>query len=126
MANKFHNHKIKNQLGEFDSKKELKYYLLLLDRRRRGEITDLHRQVKFEIIPKQTEFVEVISPVRKSVRKVEKVLEQNAVYTADFTYRENGQLVVVDVKSEITRKQADYVLRRKLMLYRNGIKITEI
>jgi hypothetical protein len=52
-------------------------------------------------------------------------IEQNAVYTADFVYYENGQLVVEDVKSDITRKEADYVLRRKLMLHVHGIRIKE-
>ena len=52
-------------------------------------------------------------------------VEKNAVYTADFVYYENGQLVVEDVKSDITRKEADYVLRRKLMLHVHGIRIKE-
>ena len=123
---KFHNTKLTNYLGTFDSVKEYKYYLLLLSRRKRGEITELHRQVEFEIIPQQTTTVQVISPVRKKITEKVKVLEKRAVYTSDFTYRENGELVVVDVKSDITRKQADYVLRRKLMLYVHGIKITEV
>ena len=59
-------------------------------------------------------------PVYKNV-----CIEQNAVYTADFVYYENGQLVVEDVKSDITRKEADYVLRRKLMLHVHGIRIKE-
>ena len=59
-------------------------------------------------------------PVYKQV-----CIEQNAVYTADFVYYENGQLVVEDVKSDITRKEADYVLRRKLMLHVHGIRIKE-
>ena len=59
-------------------------------------------------------------PVYKQV-----CIEQNAVYTADFVYYESGQLVVEDVKSDITRKEADYVLRRKLMLHVHGIRIKE-
>lgn len=59
-------------------------------------------------------------PVYKNV-----CIEQNAVYTADFVYYENGQLVVEDVKSEATRKEKDYVLRRKMMLHLLGIRIKE-
>lgn len=59
-------------------------------------------------------------PVYKEV-----VLEQKAVYTADFVYVRDGVTVVEDVKSEITRREADYVLRRKLMLHVWGIRILE-
>ena len=53
------------------------------------------------------------------------VIEKNAVYTADFVYRKDGHLIVEDCKSEITRKEADYVLRRKLMLHVHNIRILE-
>ena len=58
----------------------------------------------------------------------ETIVEKNAVYTADFVYRktDTNEVVVEDVKSEYTRKEKDYVLRRKLMLFRYGIKIKEI
>lgn len=60
-------------------------------------------------------------PVYKDV-----CIEQNAVYTADFVYHDkDGNEVVEDVKSEVTRKEADYVLRRKLMLHVWGIRILE-
>lgn len=53
-------------------------------------------------------------------------VEKESVYTADFTYTlNNGEYVVEDVKSAYTRKEADYVLRRKLMLHVHGIKIKE-
>ena len=52
--------------------------------------------------------------------------EHNAIYTADFVYIDStGAEIVEDVKSEITRKEADYVLRRKLMLHVHGIRILE-
>lgn len=59
-------------------------------------------------------------PVFKDV-----TIEKNAVYTADFVYRKDGHLIVEDCKSEITRKEADYVLRRKLMLHVHNIRILE-
>ena len=55
----------------------------------------------------------------------DKVIEKNAVYTADFVYRKDGHLIVEDCKSEITRKEVDYVLRRKLMLHVHNIRILE-
>lgn len=63
----------------------------------------------------------------KKVEKVFKksVIEKNAVYTADFVYVRDGVTIVEDCKSEITRKEADYVLRRKLMLHVHGIRVLE-
>lgn len=49
------------------------------------------------------------------------------VYVADFVYTDlkTGKKVVEDVKSEATRKDKAYVIKRKLMLYLKGIKIHE-
>jgi len=64
---------------------------------------------------------------RKKVEHVYKdvVIEQRAVYTADFVYERDGVTIVEDVKSDYTRKEKDYILRRKLMLHVYGIKIVE-
>ena len=43
----------------------------------------------------------------------------------DFTYVENGQLVVEDVKSPMTRKLAMYRLKAKWMRIEHGITIRE-
>jgi len=88
----------------FDSRAELRRYKELRLLERAGEITDLRRQVEYELIPKQKG-------------------ERRAVYTADFVYREGGREIVEDVKGVKTR---DYILRRKLMLWRHGIKIREV
>lgn len=53
------------------------------------------------------------------------IIEKAADYTADFVYKRDGKEVVEDVKSEATRKEADYVLRRKLMLWVHKIRILE-
>ena len=65
---------------------------------------------------------DTIEPVMKK-----NIIEQRAIYTADFVYEiaETGQEVVEDVKSEYTRKETDYILRRKLMLHVHGIRIKE-
>ena len=46
-------------------------------------------------------------------------------YTPDFTYLENGLLVVEDVKSTAT-KTRDYLLRKKLMMAIHGIAVREV
>lgn len=56
----------------------------------------------------------------------QRTIEKAAHYTADFVYFRDGEMVVEDVKSKITRAEADYVLRRKLMLANLHIKIKEI
>ena len=147
-------------IEKYDSIKEYERWLELQRMQSKGLITDLQRQVEFEIIPAHVETVHVrdkevnrwyagfvsfrtrkeaeaycrennisltcitkniiTEPVLKEV-----VVEQNAVYTADFVYVEDGVKVVEDCKSEYTRKEKDYILRRKLMLHVHGIHIVE-
>lgn len=93
----------------FDSKKEAKRYQELRILEKAGEIKDLRRQVKFELIPSQ----------RIDGRVAERAVE----YRADFVYIQDGKQVVEDTKGFRTK---DYIIKRKLMLYRYGIKIHEI
>ena len=39
---------------------------------------------------------------------------------------ENGELVVEDVKSPATRENGVYIIKRKLMLQKYGIRIKEV
>ena len=74
---------------------------------RAGKIQGLCEQVPFELIPAQNG-------------------ERAATYIADFTYWKDGKFIVEDVKGY--RGDSAYrlfVLKRKLMLYRYGIKIVE-
>ena len=103
MSTKYGNHKTTIDGITFDSKKEAARYQELRLMERAGLIRDLKRQVKYELIPKQPG-------------------ERAAHYTADFVYTQGEQTVVEDVKGLRTR---DYVLRRKLMLWRHGIRILE-
>lgn len=98
MMNKFKAKKIKVDGMVFDSKREYKRYLYLLELEKEQKISHLDRQVKFELLPKQ-----------KGERAI--------TYLADFVYVDNGVLVVEDVKSKITKKQTDYILKRKMIKY---------
>ena len=102
--NKYNARKCEYAGMTFDSRKELARYKELRLLEQAGQISDLRRQVEFELIPKQQG-------------------ERKAVYTADFVYRENGAEVVEDVKGVKTR---DYILRRKLMRWVHGITIREV
>lgn len=85
-----------------------------------GGITELKRQVEFELIPTQREPDAV--GVRGGIKKG-KVIEQKCSYIADFVYYEDGKKVVEDTKGFKTK---DYVIKRKLMLWVHGIRIREI
>lgn len=75
----------------------------------------------FELIKQQD--VGLIARQRRSDGSIERAVE----YVADFTYRNSvGELVVEDVKSAVTRKNKDYVIKRKLMLREHGITIQEV
>lgn len=105
--NKFGNVKVYG----YDSKKEMRRHQELILLERAGQIQDLKTQVKFELIPHQTEGG--------------KVKERAVNYIADFTYLENGKLIVEDVKSPATRTP-EYIIKRKLMRYFYKIEIKEV
>lgn len=126
---KYKSVKVMTHSGEvFDSRKEAQRFLVLKAMEKAGEIRDLKRQVRFELIPTQREVSGSIYKrgPRKGQLKPGKVIEQPAYYSADFTYIDckTGELIVEDCKSDAT-KTKDYVLRRKLMLYFHGIRIKE-
>lgn len=114
--NKYHARKVVAQGQVFDSEKEYARYLELKLLEKAGEISGLERQVKYDLIPKQMD-------------EEGKMIERPTVYVADFQYRDNntGEFIVEDVKG-YRRGQAYAVfsLKRKLMLWRYGIKIREV
>lgn len=105
---KYHAKKIVVDGEEFDSKKEAARYQELKLMQRAGLISMLTRQPEYELIPTQ----------KRNGRVVERALK----YKADFTYMENGEPVVEDVKGMKTR---EYIIKRKLMLWEFGIQIRE-
>ena len=106
---KYYSRKITVGGVTYDSKKEYTRWCELSLLQKAGKITNLQRQVKYELIPAQ--------------RTNGKVVERACTYVADFVYEENGNTVVEDTKGFKTK---DYIIKRKLMLYLQGIKIKEI
>ena len=118
--NKYHNKKLQVNGESFDSMKELRRWRDLKLLEKAGVITELRRQVPFELIPDQRE-PDRIGP--RGGRKPGRMIERKAVYIADFVYRDqDGREVVEDCKGMRTK---DYVLKRKLLLFRFGIRIME-
>ena len=108
MKSKYKNRKLTIDGGVFDSLKEYRRYRELALLQKAGQISDLKRQVKYELIPTQ--------------RIGGRVIERACAYIADFVYTENGETVVEDTKGFRTK---EYIVKRKLMLYVHGIRIRE-
>nr|DAV26245.1 MAG TPA: Endonuclease [Caudoviricetes sp.] len=95
----------------FDSKKEARRYDELLTMLRAGLISDLRLQPQFTLQESYcTETGERVRAVR---------------YTADFSYRAGGKLIVEDVKSTATRTK-EYLRNKKFMRSKFGIDIQEV
>jgi hypothetical protein len=114
---KFGNIKVKIDGYTFASEKESNRYLELKLLLRAGEISDLKLHPKFALIPSQK-----LSTGKR---------ERPCTYTADYSYIQDGKIVVEDSKSKKDRKgkiisaTQQYVIRRKLMLWIYGIEILE-
>lgn len=98
---KYGNHKTEIDGITFDSKREADRYQDLRLMEKAGEITELDRQVRFEL-------------------KVKGYIICS--YIADFTYRKGGPLVVEDSKGVKTR---EYIIKKKLMKAIHGIEVIE-
>ena len=121
---KYGNRKIVVDGVVFDSKKEYLRWCELCLLEKAGQITDLRRQVKYELIPAQYEEYERYSTkTGKRLKNGTRLVEKECSYIADFVYKENGQLVVEDTKGFKTDK---YIIKRKMMLYFHGIRIREV
>lgn len=111
--NKFNAKKVEYRGKTFDSRAECERYIYLNDLQKKGKIQNLVWQKKFEVIP--------------ALRDGGKVVERPVYYIADFVYTKDGRLIVEDVKGY--RGGASYqlfVLKRKLMLQRYGIRVREV
>ena len=110
---KYGNLKCKIDGYTFDSQKEGRRYAELKILLRQGLISDLELQKEFELQP----------AFRDNDGKWVRAIR----YKADFTYIDNetGKTIVEDVKSEATRKNAVYKIKKKMMAYK-GIIIREV
>ncbi|WAW14628.1 DUF1064 domain-containing protein [Peptostreptococcus equinus] len=99
---KYNNIKVEYKGIEFDSKKERDRYIELDLLERAKEIKNLERQKKFNLLEGFTD---------NQGKK-----ERSISYIADFAYIDNrtGEYIVEDVKSDFTRKKAEYIIKRKM------------
>lgn len=109
-----------------DSQKEANRWCELKLLERAGKISQLDRQVEFELIPAMYESYERFGKNGQRLKDGVRLIERSCNYVADFVYvDEDGHKVVEDTKSMAT-KTKDYILKRKMMLYFHGIKIREV
>ena len=114
---------------EFDSKKEARRYWELKLLERAGQIEQLELQKVFELIPAQYEKYPRYGKTGIRLRDGERCVERSCVYVADFAYIKDGQQIVEDVKGyrdPASAAYAKFVIKRKLLLWRFGIKIIEV
>lgn len=125
-ASKYYNIKTRALDGTvFDSHKEAIRWDELLLLQRAGKITELRRQVEYELIPAQYETYERYGKSGQRLKDGVRLLERKVCYVADFVYTdaETGENIVEDAKGVRTK---DYILKRKLMLAVHSIRIREV
>lgn len=96
---KYNNEKTIVDNIRFDSKKESLRWLELKLLEKDGVIKNLERQKRFEIVPKTK-------------------TERARYYTADFVYKENGKIVIEDVKSKATVLDKVFKLKWAIMKWK--------
>lgn len=128
---KFNNKKMSTPDGEFDSKGEWERWLFLKDAERKGQISDLRRQVRFTLIP--TQYRTEIVHLKTKDKEVRRVAEREITYTADFVYEKPTDIgslygsvtktVVEDFKGFPNDR---WPLKKSMMLYFHGIAVREV
>lgn len=108
---KYHSTPAERAGVRFDSQKEARRYDELMTMLRAGIISDLRLQPQFTL---QESYVTETGERIRAIR-----------YTADFSYRFGGKLVVEDVKSAATRTK-EYLRNKKFMRSKYGIDIQEV
>lgn len=122
MINKYGNKKVTIDGISFDSKKEARYYLLLRQREKDGEISNLRLQVPYEIIP--AVYRDEICVLKTKTKTVRRCVQRAVHYIADFVYTDkDGNECVVDVKGGHATMTKEFLLKKKLMLALLGIDV---
>ena len=124
--NKYGNRKVEFQGIIFDSKREMQRWVVLKDAESKGVISDLQRQVKFELIPSiKEQYIKHL----KTKDKVETRTVQLAIcYTCDFQYVKDGVTIVEDVKSSPVMAALDkaFCIKEKLFRWKFGFPIKRV
>ena len=126
---KLRNQKVTRGDKTFDSKREADRYDELAMMEKQGIICNLEWQKEYLLIPAQYKTVEQYGKSGNRIKDKKVLLERKVTYVADFVYEKDGETIVEDSKGYRNPSSAPYakfVLKRKLMLWVHGIKITEV
>lgn len=120
---KYHNKKTVFDGITFDSESEARYYQKLKAMESEGQISDIKRQVAYQLLPDIYEEREI--QLKTKTKVVRKRVQQGTKYIADFVYTDTatGKTKVVDVKGMRT---PEYKLKKKMMRCLLGITIIEV
>lgn len=121
---KYGNTKVEYDGLKFDSKKEKDRYIVLKDAEKKGIITNLKTQVKFELIPAVKE--EYIEHLKTKDKVKTRTLQLPITYTCDFMYVKDGVEVIEDVKASPKMLPKEFILKEKMMFALKGIKIKKV
>lgn len=124
MRSKYNNRVVYSGGEKFDSQSELDRWRELKLLERAGMISNLRRQVSFELVPAVWEEVEEVTQLKTKTRikKVRRCRQKAVTYIADYVYTEMGKEVVEDRKGCKTK---EYLLKKKMMYAFLGISIKE-
>lgn len=121
---KYHNKKVEFGGLSFDSKKEMQRYLVLKEAQDKGIISDLQRQVKFELIPAIKETY--IEHLKTKDKVKERTIQLAITYTCDFLYKKDGKTIIEDVKAASFMIPKEFVIKEKLFRWKYGFPIRRI
>jgi ribosomal protein S8 len=110
---KYRNNKVVIDGIEFDSRKEAQRWAVLKLMLAAGQISDLQRQVAFELAPAARLLGD--SKMKPAIR-----------FIADFTYLRDGEIVIEDTKSIATKNLPVYRIKKHLMKTVHGLDVHEV
>lgn len=110
---KYRNNKVIIDGIEFDSGKEARRWAVLKLQLAAGQISDLRRQVVFELA--QSARLAPDFRLKPAIR-----------FLADFTYLRDGELIVEDTKSIATKNLPVYRIKKHLMFTVHGLQVHEV
>lgn len=123
---KYNNKKVEYDGILFDSKKEKDRFVVLKEAEEQGVISNLQRQVKFELIPpiKETYIKHLKTKDKEETRTVQLAIS----YICDFQYEKNGVIVVEDVKASPNLATLDkaFLIKEKLFRWKFGYSIKRV
>lgn len=123
-GSKYNNKKVEYNGILFDSKKEKDRFVFLKESEEQGLISNLQRQVKFELLPAIKE--KYIKHLKTKEKECERTVQLAISYTCDFQYEKDGVMVVEDIKPSPALIPKEFVLKEKLFRYKYGFSIKRV